>query len=136
MKRISFAVVAVLLLAGCATRRDARTLTEIDRDTEIWTRAHGLRIAIAPEQFKDCSSLGVVSEFYYEGPPSDPAKRPMRVAWPEYLLRFKTARLGGNAALLSSPITKWTGPLNERRVLGEAYLCEEPALRTAAGFKK
>jgi hypothetical protein len=73
-----------------------------------------------------------VSERYYDGPPGDPAKRPMGAAWPEYILRFKTAQLGGNAALVSAPIKKWTGQLTEWRVLGEAYLCGQPALTTAS----
>jgi hypothetical protein len=137
MKGIIPAVVALLLLTGCVTHRDLRTQTELDRDAEIWTRAHGLRVAISPDQLKDCSSLGVVMERYYDGPPGDPAKRPMGAAWPEYILRFKTAQLGGNAALVGAPIKKWTGQLNEWRALGEAYLCGEPALTTASqGFQK
>lgn len=137
MKRIILSVVAALLFTGCVTHRDPRSQTELDRDTDIWTRAHGLRLAISPDQLKDCSSLGVVRERYYDGPPGDPAKRPMGAAWPEYILRFKTAQLGGNAAVVSFPIMRWTGQLNEWRVLGEAYLCGEPALTTASqGFKK
>jgi|GEM_PF-3504903 len=136
MKRIILAVAVALLLTGCATYRNPRTQTQLDRDAEIWTRAHGLRVAFSPDQLKDCSSLGVVSELYYDGPPGDPAKRPMGAVWTEYVLRFKTAQLGGNAALVSAPIKKWTGGLNEWRVLGEAYLCGEPALTTASrGFK-
>ena len=85
----------------------------------------------------DCSALGVVSERFYDGPPADPAKRPMGAAWPEYVLRFRTAQLGGNAALVCGPIKKWTGQLVESRVLGEAYLCAEPALIAASrSFKK
>ena len=137
MERILFAVVVSLLITGCITYRETRTQTDLDRDAEIWTRAHGLRVAMSTDQLKECSSLGVVSERYYEGPPGDPAKRPMGAAWPEYLLRFKTAQLGGNAALASAPIKEWTGQLNERRVLGEAYLCGEPAVTTASrGFGK
>ncbi len=126
------AAVGVLLLTGCVTYRDSRTQTELDRDTDTWTRAHGLRVAVSPDQLKNCSSLGVVSERYYEGPPGDPAKRPMGTAWPEYVLRFKTAQLGGNAAFLRPTITKWSGELNESRVLGEAYSCGPPALTTAS----
>jgi hypothetical protein len=132
MKRISLAAVVALMLTGCATYRDPRTQTELDRDANIWTRAHRLRLASSSDQMKDCSSLGVVSEHYYEGLPGDPAKRPMGAAWPEYILRFKTAQLGGNAALASASIKKWTGQLDERRVLGEAYLCGEPAITTAS----
>jgi hypothetical protein len=130
-----------LLLTGCATYPDPRTQTELDRDAEIWTRAYGLRVTISTDQLKDCSSLGMVSERYYEGPPGDPVKRPMGAAWPEYILRFKTAQLGGNAALVSPAIKKWTGELDQSRVLGEAYLCDQPALTTASnkpaeGFTK
>jgi hypothetical protein len=132
MKRISLAAIVALLLTGCVTSRDPRTQTELDRDADTWTRAHRLRVAISSDQMKDCSSLGVVSERYYDGPPGDPAKRPMGAAWPEYILRFKTAQLGGNAALVSAPIKKWTGRLEEWRVLGEAYLCGEPLLTTAS----
>jgi hypothetical protein len=131
MKRIILAVAVALLLTGCVTYRDPRTQTELDRDAEIWTRAHSLRVAMSPDQLKDCSSLGVVSERYYEGPPGDPMKRPMGAAWPEYILRFKTAQLGGDAALASPTIKKWTGELSDWRVLGEAYLCVQPALTTA-----
>ena len=133
MKRFLLAAAVALLLTGCATYRDPRTQTELDRDSEIWTRAHGLRVTRSPDQLKDCSSLGVVSKRYYEGPPGDPVKRPMDAAWPEYILRFKTAQLGGNAALASSPIRSWTGQLDESLVLGEAYLCDQPALATASG---
>lgn len=137
MKRIILAAIVPLLLTGCFTHRDLRTQIELDRDAEIWTRAHGVRVAINPEQLKECSPLGVVSERAYDGPPGDPAKRPMDTAWPEHVLRFKTAELGGNAALICAPIKKWTGPLTEWRVLGEAYLCGEPALITASrSFKK
>jgi hypothetical protein len=134
MKRIVLAVVGALLLTGCATYRDPRPQTELGRDAEIWTRAHGLRVAISPDQLKDCSSLGVVSEHYFEAPPGDPVKRPMGAAWPEYILRFKTAQLGGDAALVNPHIKKWTGELNlhESRVLGEAYLCSQLALATAS----
>src|ERR1700693_1874971 len=111
MKRILLPVVAALLLTGCVTYRDPRTQTELARDADIWTQAHDLRVVISPDQLKECSSLGVVSERYYDGPPADPAKRPMGAAWPEYILRFKTAQLGGNAALASAPIKKWTGQL-------------------------
>ncbi len=132
MKRMTLAVVAALLFTGCATYRDPRTQTELDRDADIWTRAHGLHVTMSPDQLKNCSSLGVVSERYYDGPPGDPAKRAMGTAWPEYILRFKTAQLGGNTALVSAPVKRWTGQLNESRVLGEAYLCGEPFLATAA----
>jgi hypothetical protein len=134
MKKIILPGVVALLLTGCATYRDPRPQTELDRDSEIWTHAHGLRVAISPDQLTDCSSLGVVSEHYFEAPPGDPVKRPMGAAWPEYILRFKTAQLGGDAALANPHIKKWTGELDlrESRVLGEAYLCSQPALATAS----
>ena len=137
MKKIILTVAVALLLTGCVKYRELRTQTELDRDAEIWTRAHGLRVATSPDQVKDCSSLGMVSEHFFEGPPGDPLNRPMGAAWPEYILRFKTAQLGGNAALICAPVKKWTGQLIEWRVLGEAYLCGEPALIAASrGFKK
>jgi hypothetical protein len=132
LRRIVLAAAAALLLTGCVTSRDLRTQTELDWDAEIWTRAHDLRVATSPDQLGDCTWLGVVSERYFEGPPGDPAKRPMSTAWPEYILRFKTAQLGGNAALVSVPVKKWTGDLSEWRVLGEAYRCGEPALTAAS----
>jgi hypothetical protein len=134
MKRIILAAGVALLFTGCATYHDPRPQAELDRDAEIWTHAHGLRVAISPDQLTDCSSLGVVSEHYFEAPPGDPVKRPMDAAWPEYILRFKTAQLGGDAALASTHIKKWTGEpnLQESRVLGEAYLCSQPALATAS----
>ena len=128
MKKIILTVAVALLLTGCVKYRELRTQTELDRDAEIWTRAHGLRVATSPDQVKDCSSLGTVSERYFEGPPGDPLNRPMGAAWPEYVLRFKTAQLGGDAALATSPIKKWAGQLNEIRMLGEAYLCRQPVL--------
>ncbi len=124
--------VGLLLLTGCTTHRDARTQPELDRDGDIWTRAHGLRVATSLDQLRNCSSLGVVSERYYDGPPGDPANRPMGASWPEYILRFKTAQLGGDAALLRPAIAKWSGELNESRVLGEAYLCGQAELSTAS----
>jgi hypothetical protein len=137
MKRIILATVVPLLLTGCVTHRELRTQTELDRDGEIWTRAHHVRVATSPDQLLGCSPLGVVSERSYDGPPGDPERRPMDAVWPEYILKFRTAQLGGNTALLCAPIKKWTGQLVERRVLGEAYLCGEPALTTAfQGLKK
>ena len=132
MKKITLTVAVALLLTGCVKYRELRTQTELDRDAEIWTRAHGLRVATSPDQVKDCSSLGTVSERFFEGPPSDPLNRPMGAAWPEYILRFKTAQLGGDAALATSPIKKWAGQLDEIRMLGEAYLCRQPVLTTAS----
>jgi hypothetical protein len=132
MKKIILTVAVALLLAGCVKYRELRTQTELDRDADTWTRAHGLRVATSPDQVKDCSSLGTVSEHYFEGPPGDPLNRPMGAAWPEYILRFKTAQLGGNAALATSPIKKWAGQLNEIRMLGEAYLCRQPVLTAAS----
>ena len=137
MKRIILAAIVPLLLTACVAHRDLRTEIELERDTEIWTRAHLVHVAMSPDQLKDCSSLGVVSERYFDSPAGDPAKRPMGTAWPEYVLKFKTAELGGNAALVCAPVKRWTGDLNERRVLGEAYFCGEPALITASrSFKK
>ena len=136
MRRMILAAVVALLLTGCVVHRDLRTQTELDRDGEIWTRAQRVRVAMSPDQLMDCSPLGVVSERSNDGPPGDPAKRPMGAPWPEYILRFKTAQLGGNAALVCAPIKKWTGGLDERRVLGEAYLCGEPALATASQVLK
>ena len=139
MKRSLLAAVVALLLTGCVTHLELRTQTELDQDAEVWTRAHDLRVTVSQDQVKDCSSLGVVSERYFEGPPGDPLKRPMGAAWPEYILRFKTAQLGGDTALVNTHVKKWTGELNlhESRVLGEAYLCGEPALTTASqSFKK
>jgi hypothetical protein len=79
----------------------------------------------------------VVQERYYEDPPGDPAKRPMGAPWPEYVLRFKTAQLGGNTALATASLKEWTGQLTESRVLGEAYLCGQAPLTTAfAGIKR
>ena len=132
MKSIILAVVAALLFTGCVKYRELRTQTELDRDAEVWTRAHGLRVATSPDQVKDCSSLGMVSERYFEGPPRDPLNRPMGAAWPEYILRFKTAQLGGDAALATFPVKRWAGQLNEIRMLGEAYLCRQPPLTTAS----
>jgi hypothetical protein len=137
MKRFFLGVVVPLLLTGCVTHPELRTQAELDRDGEIWTRAHRVRVAMSADQLTDCSPLGVVSERSYDGPPGDPARRPMDAAWPEYILKFRTAQLGGNAALVCAPIKTWTGQLNERRVLGEAYLCGEPAWTTASqGLKK
>ena len=122
-----------LSLAGCVASRDLRTQAERDRDAEIWTRAHSLRVSIARNQLEGCTQLGVVSEHYYEDVPSDPMKRPVGVAWPEHVLRFKTAQLGGNAALMSAAIEKWKqDQLNQSRVLGEAYLCRQPTSTTAS----
>lgn len=127
MKRLLLAPVAVLLLTSCAAHRDLRTQSELDRDVEIWTRAHCVRVTTAPGQIDGCSSLGVVNDHYYEGPAVDPMKRPMGGTWAEYMLRFKTAQRGGDVAVMNSVIDKWTGRLEQSRVLGEAYLCDRPA---------
>lgn len=122
-----------LLLTACATNRDTRTQDQKERDAEIWTRAHSLRVASAQGQLTGCSQLGVVSERYYEDVPPDPVKKTERMAWPEHVLRFKTAQLGGNAALISPVIERWKqDELHQSRVLGQAYLCRQPASTTAS----
>jgi hypothetical protein len=132
MKRVILASIVPLLLTACVAHRDLRSETELERDTEIWTRAHLVQVVKSPDQLLDCSRLGVVSERYCDSPAGDPAKRPMGAAWPEYVLKFRTAELGGDAALVCVPVRKWKGDLSESRVLGEAYLCGEPALMTAS----
>ena len=123
------AAALALTVAACATQRDTRTPAELRRDTEIWTRAKELQVVSGTSQVKGCTSLGIVSEQYFEGPPSDPLKRPTNRSWPEHVLRYKTATLGGDTAYLCPSIRKWSGSdLNESRVLGEAYRCEQPAL--------
>jgi hypothetical protein len=132
MKKIVLGAAVASLLTRCVTSRDPRTQPELDRDAEIWTRAYRLQVATAPDTVSGCRSLGVVSEHYFEGPPRDPLNRPMGRIWVESVLRFKTAQLGGDTALLSPTIRKWSGELNESRLLGEAYLCGQPALTTAS----
>jgi hypothetical protein len=126
------AVALALSLAACATSRDTRTPAELERDAEIWTRAHGLRVITAVDQAQGCTSLGIVSERYFEDPPSDPLKRPAARDWPERILRYKTATLGGDTAYLCPTIRKWSGELTESRVLGEAYRCRQTVIATAA----
>src|SRR5258706_5228564 len=127
---IGTGLVAVLLVA-CAINRDTRTQAEKDRDAETWTHALSLPVVIARVQVADCKSLGVVSERYYEDVPSDPMKRTEKMPWPEHMLRFKTAQLGGNAALINTPIHKWKpDELVQSRVLGEALRCHQPAIAT------
>ena len=117
-----------LLLTACAIPRYSRTQAEKDRDAEIWTQALSLQVVIAPDRLTECKPLGVVSEQYYENVPSDPMKRSVRMAWPERMLRFKTAHLGGNAALMNSAIEKWKqDQLVQSRVLGEALRCSQRA---------
>jgi hypothetical protein len=117
-----------LLLTACSIPHDSRTQSEKDRDAEIWTEALSVQVVIAPNRLTECKRLGVVSEQYYEDVPSDPMKRSVRMTWPERMLRFKTARLGGNAALMNSTIEKWKqDQLFQSRVLGEAWRCSQPA---------
>jgi hypothetical protein len=124
---ISVATVT-LLLTACVIPRDSRTQAEKDRDAEIWTQALSIQVMIAPDQLTECKRLGVVSEQYYEDVPSDPMKRSTGMDWPERMLRFKTAQLGGNAALMNSAIEKWKqDQLIQSRVLGEAWRCRQPA---------
>ena len=123
--------IAALLLTACAVNRDTRTQAEKDRDAELWTHALSLPVVIARDQVADCKSLGVVSERYYEDVPSDPMKRTEKMPWPEHMLRFKTAQLGGNAARINPQIDKWKqDDLVQSRVLGEALRCHQPTLAT------
>jgi hypothetical protein len=131
-RRFALGAAVTILLTACATSRDSRTPAELERDAETWTRAHDLKVATAPEQIQGCTSLGTVSERYFEGPPDDPLKRPMSRNWAEHVLRFKTASLGGDTAYLCPSIRKWSGELQESRVLGEAYLCRQPSVATAS----
>jgi hypothetical protein len=120
-----------LLLTACAIPRDTRTQAEKDRDGELWTHALSLPVVIARDQLAECKNLGVVSERYYEDVPPDPMKRTAKMPWPEHMLRFKTAQLGGNAALMNTPIHKWKpDELVQSRVLGEAWRCTQPTIAT------
>jgi hypothetical protein len=126
------AVSLSLLLTACVIPRDSRTQAEKDRDAEIWTQALSLQVVIARNQLTECTRLEVVSERYFEDVPSDPMRRSAGMAWPEHMLRFKTAQLGGNAALMNSAIEKWKqDQLVQSRVLGEAWHCRQPDLTTA-----
>ena len=124
---VSAAIVS-LSLAACAIPRDSRTQAEKDRDAEIWTHALSLQVVNARNQLTECKRLSVVTEQYFEDVPSDPMKRPAGMAWPEYMLRFKTAQIGGDAAVMNSPIEKWKrDELVQSRVLGEAWRCRQSA---------
>ena len=128
---VSVATVS-LLLTACVIPRDSRTQAEKDRDAEIWTQALSVQVVITPNQLTECKQLGVVSEQYFEDVPSDPMKRSIGMAWPERMLRFKTAQLGGNAALMNSAIKRWEQEqLVQSRVLGEAWRCGQPASTSA-----
>ena len=125
--------IVTLLLTACAIPRDTRTQAERDRDAEIWTDALSLPVVNmnARDQLAECKRLGVVSERYFEDVPSDPMKRTARMPWPEHMLRFKTAQLGGNAALMNTPIDRWKqDDLVQSRVLGEAWSCRQPTIAT------
>ena len=100
----------------------------MNRDAEIWTRAKELRVVSGTSQVLGCRSLGIVSEQYFEDPPPDPLRRPVVRSWPEHVLRYKTASLGGDTAYLCPTIRRWSGELNESRVLGEAYHCATPTV--------
>lgn len=128
---IAFAATLALALTACTSSRDTRTPAERDRDAETWTRARELRVTTGIEQVQGCTSLGVISERYFEEPPTDPFERPVVRSWPEHVLRYKTARLGGDTADRCPTIRTWSGELNESRVLGEAYHCAPP---TVAGL--
>ena len=124
-------IVSLFLTACAIAPRDTRTQAEKDGDAEIWTHALSLPVVIARDQLADCRSLGVVSERYYEDVPSDPMKRTAGMPWPEHMLRFKTAELGGNAVLMKTPIDKWKqDDLVQSRVLGEALRCHQPTIAT------
>lgn len=121
----------ILLLTACAIPRDTRTQAEKERDAEIWTHALSLPVVAARDQLGECKRIGVVSERYFEDVPSDPMKRAARMPWPEHMLRFKTAALGGNAALMNTPVEKWKqDELVQSRVLGEALHCSQPTIAT------
>ena len=125
-------VALIGLLTACATSRDLRTPAELQRDAETWSRAEDLRVTTSAGQVQGCASLGVVTEHYFENPPSDPLKRPMPRYWPERVLRYKTARLGGDTAYLCPKIRKWSENLQQSRVLGEAFRCDRPEMTTAS----
>jgi hypothetical protein len=125
-------LVTLFLTVTCAATRDPRSPGELKRDAETWTRAGELRVVTGSERIYGCKSLGIVTEHYYEGPPDDPLKRPPSRNWAEKVLRYKTAELGGDAAYLCPTIRKWSGDLNESRVLGEAFRCGETEPLVAA----
>jgi hypothetical protein len=127
---VSAAIVS-LSLTACAIPRDSRTQAEKDRDAEIWTQALSMQVVNSRNQLTECKELGVVTEQYFEDVPSDPMKRSAGMAWPEHMLRFKTAQLGGNAALMNTPIDRWKqDDLVQSRVLGEAWSCHQPTIAT------
>ncbi len=138
-------LLTIAFSVGCATYQDQRTPEELKRDTALWDRANAVRVTISAEQFKSCTSLGVVSERYGTGLTSNPNNGPMNGGtWEEKLLRVETVRLGGNAALMISPkewssaVAEWhknmeRAPLQyasrmpeESRLIGEAYRCDTP----------
>jgi hypothetical protein len=124
------ASVGILLLSSpsCAGR-DPRTPAERERDSAIWSRAHALTVYVASGPTRDCKSLGVVSERYYDDVPPDNGARPRRMSWPEYVLRFRAAELGANAAVIKRAVARWQlDRLDQSRDLGEAFLCREPTL--------
>ena len=121
------ATIALLSLPSCAAR-DPRTPAERERDSGIWSRAHALTVYVASGPTRDCKSLGVVSEHYYDDVPPDSA-RPKHMSWPEHVLRFRAAELGANTAVIKRAVARWQlDRLDQSRDLGEAFLCGQPIL--------
>jgi len=126
------AAIALLSLPSCASR-DPRTPAERQRDSAIWSRAHALTVYVASGPTRDCKSLGVVSEHYYDDVPPDNGARPRHMPWPEYVLRFRAAELGANTAVIKVAVARWKpDDLDQSRDLGEAYLCREPTVTAGA----
>ena len=126
------ATIALLSLPSCAAR-DPRTPAERQRDSAIWSRAHALTVYVASGPTRDCKSLGVVSEHYYDDVPPDNGARPRHMSWPEYVLRFRAAELGANAAVIKVAVARWQlDRLDQSRDLGEAFLCRDPTLTAGA----
>ncbi|SRR6266496_474251 len=151
MKKTLWLVAAFFI--GCATYQDSRSQAEKDRDAEIWQKAEGVRLTLSSDQVRGCRSLGIVNEGWPEGLPTNPTGNPISrpgEAWERTVLRFKTAQMGGNAAVVLSPPEWLTGgkeskpsgrtdsPLTagpvprHSRPIGEAYICRGFSLRGLA----
>jgi hypothetical protein len=128
---VAAAGIVLLSLPSCAAR-DPRTPAERERDSQIWSRAHTLAVYVASGPTRDCKSLGIVSEHYYDDVPPDTA-RPRHMSWPEHVLRFRAAELGANTAVIKGAIARWQlDRLDQSRDLGEAFLCRDPTLTAGA----
>ena len=143
MKRIILVGIAVLALTGCAgsaydlQRRgfieECGVYWEPARAAEVQRAKVAVRITTNPEQVKSCELLGIVEQTQYKNALVDAPRSGSFSIGDQSdamsALRCGTAIRNGNAALYTSSSWEVLGVNQDqrKRVVGEAYLCPDPA---------